>query len=101
MIELKHNRSSVRIQLRQIPAILGSLSFVIIDDKEVIFAIPAVTHDTWVDQRALKLGTGVKFTDPEGFLVRQLDDLFDTLRLEASAVIEIQENDATLIDHNS
>ena len=71
------------------PDILGALSFVIVDDKEVIFAIPMAGRLDTSEPKALQLGTGVVFTDPDGSLVKEMLNLFDDLLLNADEIVVV------------
>jgi hypothetical protein len=84
--------TALTIHLRQISDILGSLSFVIIDDKEIIFAVPTVTRTETAQLKALQLGTGIVFTDCEGSLVKEMLNLFDDLRLKADEILTLESN---------
>lgn len=87
LVALKKEKTSLTIHLRQIPDILGAMSFLIIDDREIVFAIPSVASvaNRTGDPRALQLGTGVVFTDPDGILAGEMLSLFRELQLSANA----------------
>src|SRR5580765_5351932 len=78
-------KSPVKIYLRQTANILGSLSFFIIDAKQVVFVIPSATRGAG-DPRALPVGSVVIFSDGEGSLVREMLGLFTDLASDAKRV---------------
>ena len=84
-IALKRQKTSLTIHLRQVPDVLGALSFLIVDDKEIVFGIPSVAGRDLDDPRALSLGTGVVFTDLDGQLAKEMLALFRELQLGADA----------------
>jgi hypothetical protein len=87
LLGLQNQRTALTIHLRQIPDILGSLSFVIVDEKEIVFAVPAVTRTEMSQLKALQLGTGIVFSDNEGSLVKEMLNLFDDIRLRADEIL--------------
>lgn len=89
LVNLQQQKTTLMVHLRQLPDILGSLSFIIIDDNSVIFAIPAPNLSGTKAARALHLGTGVVFTDPEGLLTREMLNLYDELRLSADPIKKV------------
>jgi hypothetical protein len=89
LLELQKKQTSLTIHLRQIPDILGSLSFIIVDDYEIVFAIPTITQNNYDELKATQLGTGITFTDPDGTMVKEMLNLFDDLRLGADPVLSV------------
>ncbi len=89
LVKLQKQRTTLTVHLWQLPDILGSLSFVIVDDRIVIFAIPAANPSDAKDPRALHIGTVVVFTDPEHSLAKEMFNLYDELRLNADAIQNI------------
>lgn len=89
LLSLQKNKSSVTIRLRQIPDILGSLSFVIVDDRDIIFALPDVAHSDTVERRGFHLGSGVVFTDNDGALVKELIHIFEELCYPADPIFSV------------
>jgi hypothetical protein len=64
---------------------LGSLSFFIIDNKQVAFVIPSANRSA-SDPRALPVGSVVIFSDGEGSLVREMLGLFQDLSSDAKRI---------------
>lgn len=89
LVHLQHQRTGLSVHLRQLPDVLGALSFVVIDDRTVVFAIPAANPGEAKDPKALHLGTVIVFTDPEGLLTKEMLSLFNELCLSADPVYSI------------
>lgn len=87
--ELQKSQTALTIRLRQVPDILSTISFVIVDDREVMLAIPSVTRTEDEQLEASRLGTIVFFTDPDGSLTREMRHLFDNLLLDADHVSSV------------
>lgn len=94
ILGLQGRRSLLSLQMRQMPDVLGSMSFVIIDEKELLLAIPTVNRDNSSNLKASDLGAVVSFTDNEGSLVREMLQLFDELRLSAEPIGLIAEGNS-------
>lgn len=93
LLQLQEQKTALFINLWQIPDIVGSVSFIIIDDKEVVLAIPGIDRVETRELRASHLGTAMIFTDNDGALVKEMLNLFDALRDNADRVEEVQESD--------
>ena len=92
VVALREEKTALSLHLRQIPDILGSMSCVIVDDKEIIFAVPTVVRSATAELKAANMGTALVFTDNDGSLVKEMLNLFDDLRLDSSEVLQLQTN---------
>jgi hypothetical protein len=84
--DLHTQGTSLSLHLRQIPSVLSSLSFLIIDNKHIVFGIPTPIRCEDGKLKATQLGTALAFTDYEGSLVREISQLFDDLLLTADPI---------------
>lgn len=89
LLRLKSTKTPVTVRLHQISDILGSLSFLIIDDKHVVFAIPTPNETENGHLEASQLGTAVRVTDYDGSLVREMSNLFGELAYRGTAVTSV------------
>jgi hypothetical protein len=79
-----HKDSTARIYLKQTKNNLGSLSFFVIDSKQVVFVIPSGT-DRSRDSGGMPVASVVIFTDAEGSLVREMLSLYEDLAHDSNA----------------
>ncbi len=91
ILHMDSEKTSVSIQLRQVEDVLGSLSFMIIDRREIFLVIPALKRDDQRKLHALELGSGVVLIDNEGSFVADILKLYDNLRLSSDAIYKIAE----------
>ena len=89
---LKNERTSLTLHLRQIPKILEPISFVIIDDTEVIIFLPEFKLNTKTSELdRVRLGIGLFFVDSDGFLVREMNRLFDVLFMNSDVICDARD----------
>lgn len=79
-------KTSLTIRLWQIPDILGSISFIIVDDERVFFLMPTLNQGVSSELIASRLGMGISFSDPNKLLVKELLELFEELRTHSNLV---------------
>ena len=91
LLSLQSQKTALTIHMRQIPDILGSLSFIIVDDMEIVFAVPSVTRTETAQLKAVQLGTGIIFADNEGSLVKEMLNLYDDLRMKADEIVTLDD----------
>ena len=84
-LELNKN-SPVKVYLRQTASVLGSLSFFIIDNKQVVFVIPSTSDTFGGETRGLVVGSVVIFTDAEGRFIKEMMGLFHDLSADAKRI---------------
>jgi hypothetical protein len=88
LMQLRQSGSSVKTLLRQIPAGVSPISFLIVDNEYVIFLISPITQQESYRLRSY-IGTQIVFTDRGGALVERMADLFDDLRLQAHDIVVV------------
>lgn len=86
ILHLKDKGTPLDVNLGQIDDVLSSLSFVIIDEKELFFVMPSLKRDEQYKLQALELGTGVVLTDNDGSFVQEMIRLFNNLRMNANPI---------------
>jgi len=91
ILQWKRQKSAVFVHVKQIPRILGGLSFVIIDNERYFMVIPDIIRN---DQGSLVLEglqLSLNITDPEGVLTEPMKTFFAKLFNEADTIISIEE----------
>lgn len=87
LLQLQELPSPVKIRLTQIPDVLRTISFVIIDEQEILIFLPTVKRTKFGSMESVQLGTGLFFEDRNGGLAQGMLDLFETLQLSSDPVL--------------
>jgi hypothetical protein len=87
---LKKEKSAVSIYIKQIPNILGALSFLIVDDEKFFISIPDTVRN---EHEALKL-EGLQlilgFEDAKRVLIEPMNSFFTRIFNEAEPVLKVE-----------
>jgi hypothetical protein len=97
----KAQSSAVTLNIKQIPNILGALSFLIVDDKFFIMAIPDTTKKSNEEQLRLDgLQLVLNFEDAEGVITQPMQSFFSRLFNDAEPIYKLECKKNTITSEN-
>ncbi len=89
VLDLKRRGTALTIHMSRVCPVLRSFSFLIVDDRDLIFVIPAVRRTDKGELTAIHLGTAVVFTDPQGALIGEMLALFHDLQFSGREILTV------------
>lgn len=90
ILDWKRQRTAVSVHVKQIPNILGALSFLVIDDDKYILAIPDIIRGENGILKLEGLQVGLVFEDPEGVLTEAMKSFFARIFNEADTISKVE-----------
>lgn len=91
ILDWEKQRSAVSVYVKQIPNILGALSFLIVDNDRFVMVIPDTTRDENGQMKLEGLQLGLVFEDADGILTEPMKSFFARLFNEADTVVKLEE----------
>jgi hypothetical protein len=91
ILEWEKQRNAVSVYVKQIPNILGALSFLIVDNDRFVMVIPDTVRDENGQLKLEGLQLGLIFEDADGILTEPMKSFFARLFNEADIVVKLEE----------